>query len=90
MNLESLEAKAYFSQVIAMLIATKITFRLTNPKASLKNAFTKAQRWQVKFIVIIGNNEVETKTITFKNQTSGKQVTIDQRQIPAFLNQNFR
>jgi histidyl-tRNA synthetase len=55
---------------------------------SLKSQMREADRLQVKHVVIVGDNEVKSRTAMIKNMKTGEQESISFDQVTTFFNQD--
>ncbi len=52
---------------------------------SLKNSLKKADKLGVKFVIIIGEDELSGGVLTVKNLKSGEQFAVDFNKLPSFI-----
>ena len=67
----------YASQAIQKLRQENIKVELYPDKAKMDKQFKYAEKRAIPFAVMIGNNEMETKTFSVKNLLSGEKLTVD-------------
>lgn len=84
-NLGETESKAAFG-LLQQLRAQQISAELFHENSKFDKQFKYAEKKHIPYIVIIGSKEVEEKTCTIKNLTTGKQETIRQEDL---LNYSF-
>jgi histidyl-tRNA synthetase len=85
-NLGEAESKAAFA-LMQQLRGNGISAELFHEQAKLDKQFKYAEKKNIPYAVIIGSRELEEKTCTIKNLSSGVQQTIQQNTITQF---NFK
>ena len=72
-----IEEAFYSMKIISKLRDENIKVELYPDKAKMDKQFKYAEKRAIPFAVMIGNNEMETKTFSVKNLLSGEKLTVD-------------
>jgi len=67
----------YSMKIISQLRDENIKVELYPDKAKMDKQFKYAEKRLIPFAVMVGNNEIETKTFSVKNLLSGEKLTVD-------------
>lgn len=67
----------YSMKIISQLRDDNIKVELYPDKAKMDKQFKYAEKRLIPFAVMVGNNEIETKTFSVKNLLSGEKLTVD-------------
>jgi len=57
-------------------------------RRSLKSQMREAGKWQVKYTIIIGEDEVTAKSVTVRDMTSGSQTTVPDKELVDWFHRN--
>ncbi len=57
--------------------------------ASLKTSMKRAHRLGAKYVIILGDNELDGGVVTFKDMESGSQQEVEESSLPAFLKERL-
>jgi histidyl-tRNA synthetase len=71
--------------LMQQLRSKKIPCEIYHEQAKFDKQFKYAERKNVRFVVIIGSNELQTHTCVIKNLRNGEQQTIAQQEIMSFI-----
>lgn len=75
----------YSMKIISQLRDENIKVELYPDKAKMDKQFKYAEKRLIPFAVMVGNNEIETKTFSVKNLLSGEKLTVDFDGLKALL-----
>jgi histidyl-tRNA synthetase len=82
------EAQRWSLRQALELRRSGISVELDFLNRSLKSQMREADRLQVKHVVIVGENEVKSRTATIKNMKTGEQKSINFDSVTTFFNQD--
>jgi len=57
-------------------------------KRKIKKCFEYANKENIKYVIVIGSNEIESNNYTIKDMSSGNQYTMNEEELLSFLEQN--
>lgn len=57
-------------------------------KRKIKKCFEYANKENIKYVIVIGSNEIESNNYTIKDMNSGNQYTMNEEELLSFLKQN--
>lgn len=79
------EEAFYSMKIISQLRDENIKVELYPDKAKMDKQFKYAEKRLIPFAVMVGNNEIETKTFSVKNLVSGEKFTVDFEELKDML-----
>jgi histidyl-tRNA synthetase len=77
---------SYPLEVAAMLRKTGLKVEVYNEQTKFKNKLSYANKQNIPFVIILGEDEVATKKVTLKNMHSGEQQLLLIEEVKNHLN----
>ena len=73
-------------ELLSLLRKNNINAEIYPEQAKIKKQFEYADKKSISFVLIVGENEIQTNAFLLKNMTSGEQITLSQDQLIPFFN----
>ena len=81
----SLEDKSYLMNIVNILRMNGFNVEMDYLNRNMKNNFKKADKLKAKFIMIVGEEEMEKNIVTIKNNTTEEEFKMNKENIVEFL-----
>ena len=80
-----LEICLIISVCLLLFIVLVLSLLLTKNKRKVKKCFEYANKENIKYVIVVGSNEIESNTYTIKNMLDGTQTSMNEEELLKYL-----